>query len=775
MVARLAAIAAWLVFLAACALAIANARFVADLSSFLPEAPAPEQRLLVEQLRSGTVARLMLLGIEGGDAKGRAALSRALAASLRADPQFSSVSNGTARALGREREILFAHRYALSPRVTADRFSPQGLREAIGETLDLLASPAGLFAKRLASRDPTGETLALAAELEREDGPALAEGVWASGERAFLVALTRAGAADVDAQARATQRAQEAFREVAARAGPSAEGTRLVMTGAGVLSARARALIERDVVRLTTASAVLVIALLLAVYRSGIVLALGLVPVVTGAAAGIAAVALGFGVVHGITLGFGATLIGEAVDYAIYLFVQGGRALWPTIRLGVLTSIAGFCALLFSGLPGLVQLGLYSIAGVAVAALVTRYVLPQLLPAGFAIRDVSRLGAALESAAAHASRARWAVVALAVAAVLALAAKQASLWDAELASLNPISAEDRALDGQLRAGLGAADVRYMVTVSAESVDEALVGAERVGARLDGLVAAGRLGGYDSPARLLPSAGTQRARLAALPEEQMLRANLRKALEELPLRPEKLEGFVADVAAARAARPLAREDLAGTAFEAALDGMLSKDAASRWTAIVTLRPAQRTGSIDAAALREAIAGIPSTTFVDLKAEVDRLYGTYFGRALAASAAGFAVILALLFAALRDAKRVLGVVAPLVAAVAVVAALHALAGTKLTLMHLVGFLLAFAVGSNYALFFDRLPPAGDAAAQRTLASLALANATTVASFGVLALSQIPVLRAIGSTVALGALLALVFTAALSSRYNRRGEKT
>ena len=34
-------------------------------------------------------------------------------------------------------------------------------------------------------------------------------------------------------------------------------------------------------------------------------------------------VALAFGAIHGITLGFGLTLIGEAVDYAIYVQVRG--------------------------------------------------------------------------------------------------------------------------------------------------------------------------------------------------------------------------------------------------------------------------------------------------------------------------------------------------------------------------------------------------------------------------------------------------------------------
>ena len=147
----------------------------------------------------------------------------------------------------------------------------------------------------------------------------------------------------------------------------------------------ARVLIKHEVMRLSTLSATLITVLLLFVYRSLPALLLGLVPVASGALAGIAAVALGFGAVHGITLGFGVTLIGEAVDYSIYLFVQRGpdwrRTVWPTIRLGVLTSIVGFAALLPSDFQGLAQLGLYSIAGLTAAALVTRFVLPHWLPA----------------------------------------------------------------------------------------------------------------------------------------------------------------------------------------------------------------------------------------------------------------------------------------------------------------------------------------------------------------------------------------------------------
>ena len=108
-------------------------------------------------------------------------------------------------------------------------------------------------------------------------------------------------------------------------------------------------------------------------------------------------------------------------------------------------------------------------------------------------------------------------------------------------------------------------------------------------------------------------------------------------------------------------------------------------------------------------------------------------------------------------------------PQAAAVLLVMAAHALAGTPLTLLHLLGLLLIVAVGSNYALFFNQnissaQSEGGSAAA---LASLALANVSTLIGFSVLGLSQVPVLHAIGATVGPGALLALLLSMSWSAR--------
>ncbi|ABI88372.1 MMPL family protein [Burkholderia ambifaria AMMD] len=792
---RQRAVLVWLLALVACAIAIARANFTADLSAFLPRAPSAGQRVLVEQLRDGIVSRLILVAIDGGDAATRAALSRRVAGTLRADRQFSAINNGEAVNDARDQQFVFDHRYLLSPAVTPQRFSADGLHQALGDSLDLLGSSAGLVAKAMLPHDPTGEVTALVDQLDSGAQPAVRDGVWASrdGTRAVLVVQTAAAGSDTDAQARAIDAVRRAF-SAATQTLPNPAAYTLAMTGPGVFSVDTRDTIRHDVERLSTASLVLIVALLLTLYRSPRTLALGLLPVLTGIAAGIAAVSVAFGTVHGLTLGFGTTLIGEAVDYSIYLFVQSAQvgsrgaarpadamrawlaAYWPTIRLGVLTSVCGFASMLFSGFPGLVQLGLYSIVGLTAAALVTRYVLPHLRGEHVAIRDVSRIGAVLARAAAAAPRLRWPLAVLVLAACTTLVLHRESLWSRELAALSPVPARAQALDARLRADVGAPDVRYLVVISAPTEQAALERAEQVAAQLQPLVDRGALAGFESPARYLPSDAAQRARQASLPDAEALAARMHAAVANQPIsvRPELFAPFVADVEAARHAPLLTRADLRGTSMALAVDALLT-ERAGRWSAMLPLRApdATRTASaaapaLDVAPIRAAVAraGVPDALFVDMKAEADRLYVNYVHEDIRLSLAGFAAIAVLLLIALRSPRRVVRALAPLVAAVIVVTAGFALAGVQLTILHLVGMLLIVAVGSNYALFFCKRDDA-QPVTPYTLVSLLIANLATVAGFGLLALSRVPLLETFGLTVGPGAMLALAFAAILAPR--------
>jgi predicted exporter len=761
-------LAIWALTLLAAVAVIAQTRFVADLSAFMPKAPSVRQQMLVDQLRDGAIARIVLVGIEGGDAAERARLSRLLAGKLARDPQFSSVQNGDSDTALRDQRYFFDHRYLLSPAVSPQRFSAAGMHQAIQGVLDDMAGDAGLLVKQILPRDPTGETLRILDPFSGDAAPQSDHGVWVSrdGQRAVLMAQLAESGLNTDAQARALDTLRADFDTLPGRTA----GSRLVMSGTSVLSVSSRNVIQSEVARLAGVGTLLVVCLLLLIYRSPSLLLLGLVPVISGALAGIAAVSLGFGHVHGLTLGFGTTLIGEAVDYSIYLFIQradGGypAGFWRTIRLGVLTSIVGFAALLCSSFPGLSQLGLYSISGLVSAALVTRYVLPILMPANTRLRDLSPIGLRLQRALDGLARIRWVIVAIGVLAATLVVLHRQDLWSRSLTALSPITKQQNLLDRQLRTDLDGNDMRYVVSFTAADQESALAVSERVDSVLSGLVRDQTIGGFHAPNQLLPSLSRQQARRAALPDDRTARQNLQAALGGLPLSADKLGGFLSDLHSARQQAPLTRATLAGTASGMLLDSMLIKRP-SGYLVLIPLS-ASATGphgdriELDRVRAALAAAGLGQVSAIDLLEETTGIFASYTHEALLLSSLGGAAILLLLTVACGP-RRTVQVALPLAAAVlSVVALLHA-CGIQLTIMHLIGLLLVVAIGSNYALFFVN----DDAGKSHNMeASLLIANLATVMSFGLLATSSVPVLAYIGSTVAIGAFLALIFSALLA----------
>ncbi len=313
----------------------------------------------------------------------------------------------------------------------------------------------------------------------------------------------------------------------------------------------------------------------------------------------------------------------------------------------------------------------------------------------------------------------------------------------------------------LREDIAAPDARYMAVITAPDREAVLQAAERAGQQLDGLIAQGLIGGYDSPTRFLPSLAMQSARRASLPSVDELQSRLQAAQVDSPLAASKLGGFLEDVDKAQAQGNVTRETLNGTSLALIVDSLLLQRSAG-WSVLLPLRPPGGDKGIDIAIepVRAALAG-SGALFVDMKNEFDTLYNDYLHEATLLSLAGFFAIVTLLAVTLRSARRLAAVLLPLlIAVVLVIAGLH-LAGEQLHLLHLIGMLLIVAVGSNYALFFDR-SNSGEGLDSQTLVSMAVANLTTAIGFGTLALSKVPVLHAVGITVGPGAILALLLSA-------------
>jgi predicted exporter len=272
---RPAVIAIWLAGLLASGAIIMHSRFSTDMSAFLPRSPNPAQQVLVDQLREGVVSRLILLGIEGADPDTLAALSKAMAANLRATDGFGIVNNGEASALTRDRDFLWRNRYLLSPGVAAGKFSAAALHGALENDIRLLSSDLGILVKRAIPADPTGEMARMLDNFAGEAHPETLAGVWMSPDhgRALLMVQTLAAGFDINGQERAIGRIEAAF-ETARREVPEGIGARLIESGPPVFAVQTRARMKHDVQRLSLIAMVLVAAILLLAYRSARILVL---------------------------------------------------------------------------------------------------------------------------------------------------------------------------------------------------------------------------------------------------------------------------------------------------------------------------------------------------------------------------------------------------------------------------------------------------------------------------------------------------------------------
>jgi predicted exporter len=757
----------WVLFMAGGMwLSVTHVDVHSELSDLLPEGTTATQRLLLSEVRNGLAGRLVLLALEGGNIDELALASRQFSERLRESGLFTLVENGAEGLTPHERAIVFQARYLLSPRIGSDSFSGEALREALEQRIADLRSPLAPLIKETIPSDPTGEFFAIVSAWSEEHRPAKHLGVWMSKDhsQALLVVETKAAGFDADAQAAVQDEIRQIFDSLIVQRAH----LRLLMSGPGVFAVEAKQTIEREAWRLSTAAAVLVLCFLYASYGSITLVLLSLIPLTAGIIAGMLTVQGWFGFIHGITLGFGITLLGVVDDYPIHLFshltARGSASavmeeIWPTMRLGVLTTVIGFAALLFAGFPALTQLGLFAIAGILTAAVVTRWVLPHFVPEGFVPRPVWP--------AFHAELERLATMKPVIPAAIILACasllwSHTPLWETEVASLSPVSEEKKQLDRRLREGMGAPDARDLLVIEGQNEEDVLQYGEVVDGHLRSLRASGTIAGYDLISTSLPSRRTQQDRQARLPERSVLMRNLDQALNGLHFSRGVFTPFVLAVESARTQAPLGRTAFQGTALGAKMDSLIFEQGGS-WKTIVPLR-----GVADRTQLADVVRSwnMPAVTYIDLKEESNRLMTAYRDRTSVAVVCGLFAISVVLAVGLGSVSLLGPIVFPLVSALAVVAAVLNLSGESLSLFHVATFLLVIGLGLDYALFFNRLE-GSEEERRRTFYGLLVCSTTTILVFGVLATSSIPVLHAIGLTAALGSFCCLLFAGIMAKR--------
>ena len=549
------------------------------------------------------------------------------------------------------------------------------------------------------------------------------------------------------------KQAGEAARKVAPR-------VELIQAGVILHAANASAQASGEVSTIGIGSLLGIILLMWFAFHSFKPISLILLSIGIGSLGALSVCWMLFGHIHLMTLVFGASLIGVAQDYGIYFLCNRLAAdekldspallkrLLPGLGLTLLAAVIGYMGLALTPFPGLRQMAVFSALGLVFAWLTVACWFPALI-GGRTLKSgglVRVYGAALR---------RWPLLrlnraTLVAAVVFVLAAgygiSRLGVNDDIRLLQNPpkhLIADQIKLSKLLDAPT---PVQYFL-VRGDSAETVLRREEALKARLDTLIAAKRISGYQAISNWAPSANTQAARRALIEAKLLADGG-------------PLQGIAAQ--AGEDARWIAatRDGLLAAGAPLTLDDFLKSPASEPWrhlwlgqtegvyASIVALR------GLSSAAVPQvllAAEGLDGVQWVDKVAEISSVLGRYRAYMSWVVLGAYVVVFALLFPRYRG--RTWRVLAPTALASIATLALLGFASQNLQLFHVLALMLLLGVGVDYGIFMQEHPDRRD---HTPWLAVGMSAANTILSFGLLGLSSTPALQAFGLTMLLGTAL-------------------
>ncbi|MEO6246457.1 MAG: MMPL family transporter [Opitutaceae bacterium] len=722
----------------------------------IPAAEQTPELGIVRGFASGAQARVMLFALSDGrePESPPLAAAQAFAAGLKNSDAFGQVlalgDPAQENELGRQ---IFEHRFewllptwlSAREREFADTGEsrakfPAWLAARVAAELEtFLSRPEAAALQELLPRDPLLLVPSLVERVRLVAAPA-----GGSGGRALVWALLKASPFAEEGQAPVFA----AIEQTLARVRAEQPGVELHWTGVNRFAAASRSRIEAEVGLLNICSIVAVLGVSCLLVRR-IYKLLHLVPIILLSLAGAWTVStLLFDRVHILVIVIGSLLSGVAIDYGFYLYMQPSlrpdepypkklRRLLKPLLASCLTTVMGFSLLLFSDLPLIRQIGVFVSAGLLCAL-------------GAAILYFAQLqrplleGRSPGGLTGGGSAGRGMVRGLAGLGVfVALLGPLFLRWRDDVRELDLPSPELHANDQKVRGWFGDSAQRSIYLTYGATLAEARAHLEafigEVHRSAPGVAAA-------STGLLLPTEADWRAQPARLAALGTFAGELRAALARRGFTPEAFDPFFAAWDGARERASDATYAKLAADLEQAFTGPLAllsnPRAAPFWFLTVVERPA-------AAAPPMA----SHTIGLDQLQSLNELFTRYRWSALRLSLLGLGLVIGSVFV-IYPWRRGLRIAVIPAGSCFFVFGVFGLTGQTLNLFHLLGAFLGVCLSHNYAIFSSENAALGSGPP----VPVRLSALSTAASFGVLGFSRIPVIHALGMTVALIVVVAL-----------------
>lgn len=513
-----------------------------------------------------------------------------------------------------------------------------------------------------------------------------------------------------------------------------------------------------------------VIALVWLAFRSVMPLLLAIVTISSGLLLAVTLTLSVFGELHLLTLVFGTSLIGIAIDYSFHFYCErlsdterSAQAtvayIFPTVTLAFITSALAYVGIGLAPFPGMQQVAIFCAAGLLGAYLTLILAYPLLagsrLPSGS--RPLALAGKYLANLTQLSNRLTtplgMGMFALVIV-VWCLVGVTKLTVDDDIRHLqqSPVSVTEP--ENKLRQLLSGGTDNQFLLVRAASEEALLQQLERVSPMLNAAITNQELGNYVSLSRYLPS--HQRQDTAYRLQGEIYQTQIDTVLTSLGLdenlKPELQASYLAakeqyiaptDFFKLEAGKQLAPLWLAPNGKATDYDALNDGGASAEYGAIVLLGGIQQ---IDA--LKARFAHDESVQLIDKVADISAVMGHYrlLTLKLLALALGIALLLFSLNFGIKKAAVVVAV--PALAALLTLATLG-LTGSPLSLFHALALILVFGIGIDYSLFFASAQQHGKA----VMMAVFMSACSTLLAFGLLAFSQTQAIHYFGLTLSLG----------------------
>jgi len=738
-------------------------------TSILALLPQDQQEPLVERamnrMNSFVANRVLLLvGGANADRDKLQVLADQVASSLSDSGVFTSV---TVRArvswLSQMTTVYEPYRYQLLPKNIAEKLaSGQGLALVSGAVRELV-SPIGRPRSASIIDDPLNLLGIWLENLTPAAGFAVDErGLYArDGDRHYRV-VTASFAGDPFAQAThkplldAIQAAGELVHENKA-------SNEFLRSGLVFHAAAGAEQAKGELSTIGVGSLAAIVVLLLWQFRSLYYLWLPVISIGTGLLVALSVSLMIFGQVHLVTLAFGASLVGVSVDYAFhylchvrYSRTEGIVRILPGITLGLVSSCLAYGAQALTPFPGLQQIALFSAAGLIGAWITVVLWFPLARPWLPVSETAGQLGQWLQVLA----RFRAPLAMLLVALVLvALAGLPIIHFDDSLGALQSSPAALVAQEQKVqRLSQNPGSARFLL-VEGESVQQVLEREERARVALDRLVSDGQLQAYQSVSGFVPSI-QQQQKNRQLVQSGVYETGLPKQLFESLGMPSRLATRSEQQFSSYHPGWLVPDDLQKTPVADLLTALwLEPDLLESPSAsLITIGGAANASVYDK--LAALASGLEGVRFVDRVGRTSALLGGY--RVTVSLWMALAYSLVMLVLIMRYGRHWWRVILPPALATVMTLGLLAVFGQPLNLFNLLAALLILGIGLDIGIFVRESNgelPAWEA--------VTLSAITSLLAFGLLALSETPVLHHFGMTVLPGIGLAWLIAFVLQRR--------